>query len=165
MGILAVSTFEISLFLHVTAVVVGFGATFAESIMFPVAIKLDSRHLPYVHRLQMAINQRLATPAMVVILVTGFYQVDKGGYSLGDAWISASFAIVIVLGGLIGAYFIPADRRLGAMVEREIAAAGPGTVTLSEDYQRQARIEGMVGGLAGLLVIVAIFLMIAKPGA
>ena len=165
MSVLAVTTFELSLFLHVTAVVVGFGATFAESIMFPVAMKLDARHLPYVHKLQLAINQRLATPAMVVILVTGLYQVDEGGYSLGDAWISASFAIVIVLGGLIGAYFVPEDRRLGAMVEREVAAAGPGAVTLSADYQRRARIEGMVGGLAGLLVIVAIFLMVAKPGA
>jgi uncharacterized membrane protein len=163
--ITAVSTFEVSLFLHVTAVVVGFGATFAESIMFPVAMKLDARHLPYVHRLQLAINQRLATPAMVVILVTGIYQVDEGGFSFGDAWVSASFAIVIALGALIGAYFVPADRRLGAMVEREIAAAGTGEVTLSEDYQRQARIEGMLGALAGLLVIVAIFLMIAKPGA
>jgi uncharacterized membrane protein len=164
-SVLAVTTFELSLFLHVTAVVVGFGATFAESIMFPVAMKLDARHLPYVHKLQLAINQRLATPAMVVILVTGLYQVDEGGYSLGDAWISASFAIVIVLGGLIGAYFVPEDRRLGAMVEREVAAAGSGAVTLSADYQRRARIEGMVGGLAGLLVIVAIFLMVAKPGA
>ena len=41
-----ITSYSISVFLHVTAVVVGFGATFAEAIMFPVAMRLDSRHLP-----------------------------------------------------------------------------------------------------------------------
>jgi hypothetical protein len=36
---------------------------------------------------------------------------------------------------------------------------------MSEDYLAQARREGMVGTLAGLLVIAAIFLMVTKPGA
>jgi uncharacterized membrane protein len=161
----AVSSFEISLFLHVTAVVVGFGATFAESIMFPVAMKLDPRHLPYVHRLQLAINRRFAAPALLVVLITGIYQVDEGGFEFGDAWISASFAIVIALGALSGAYFVPSDRRLGAMVERDVAAAGTGEVALSDEYLRGARTQGMVGALAGFLVLLAIFLMIVKPGA
>jgi uncharacterized membrane protein len=161
---LAVTSFQISVFLHVTAVVVGFGATFAESLAFPLAMRLSARHLPYVHRLQLAINQRLATPALVVVLATGIYQVSEGGFDFGSLWISVSFAIVIVLGGLIGAYFIPTDRRLGAMVEAEIAAAGDGEVALSERYQRRARTEGALGGLAGLLIVVAIFFMVVKPG-
>jgi hypothetical protein len=69
-----------------------------------------------------------------------------------------------VLGGLLGGYLVPTDRRLGAMVERELAAAGPGDGTPSDEYQRRARTEGMVGALAGLLVIAAIFLMVTKPG-
>jgi hypothetical protein len=114
-GTFAISAYDVSLFLHITAVVVGFGATFAESIMFPVAMKLDPRHLPYVHRLQMAINQWFATPALVVA--------------------------------------------------RDVQAAGDGPVTLSTEYQKGARIEGAVGGLTGLLLVVAIFLMVVKPGA
>lgn len=161
---IAVSGYEISLSLHITAVVVGLGATFAESIAFPVAMKLDSRHLPYVHRLQLAINRWLATPALAVILLTGLYQASDADFDLGEPWLSASFLIVLILGGLLGGYFIPADRRLGAMAEREIAAAGGGEVTLSEEYQRGARTEGIVGGIAGLLVVVAIFLMVIKPG-
>ena len=80
----AITAYSVSVFIHITAVVVGFGATFAEAIMFPVAQKLDPKHLPYVHRLQMAINQRLATPALVVVIVTGIYQVSEGGWSFGD---------------------------------------------------------------------------------
>jgi uncharacterized membrane protein len=161
---LAVTTYEVSLFLHITAVVVGLGATFAESFTFPVAMKLDPRHLPYVHRLQLAINQFLTTPALVVILATGFYLVADADFDLGDAWLSASFAIVIAIGGLLGGYFIPADRRLAAMVEGEIAAAGQGEIVLSEEYQRRARTEGIAGAVTGLLVVVAIYLMVTKPG-
>jgi uncharacterized membrane protein len=162
---LAVTGYEVSLFLHITAVVVGLGATFAEAFTFPVAMKMDQRHLPYVHRLQLAINRWLTTPALVVVLATGFYQVADADLELGDFWLSASILIVIVLGGLMGVYFVPTDRKLGAMVERELAAAGEGEVTLSEEYQRRARIEGIVGSVAGLLVVVAIYLMVMKPGA
>jgi uncharacterized membrane protein len=160
----AVTSYEISLWLHITAVVVGFGATFAEAIMFPVAMKMDARYLPYVHRLQLAINQYLATPALVIVLATGFYQVADGDWELGDFWLSATILIVLVIGGLLGAYFIPADRRLGPMVEREIAAAGQGEVQLSEEYQRGARTEGIVGSITGLLLVIAIYLMVVKPG-
>ena len=161
----AITAYNISLFIHITAVVVGFGATFAESILFPVALKLGTRHLPYVHRLQLAINQRFATPALVIVLITGIYQTITGPWSFADFWISASLAIVIVLGALIGAYFIPADRRLAPMAERELAAAGGGDPELSDEYQRQARREGIAGAIAGILIVAAIFLMVVKPGA
>jgi uncharacterized membrane protein len=165
MAPLAVTGYEISLFVHITAVVVGFGATFAEAITFPVAMKMDQRHLPYVHRLQLAINQWLTTPALAVVLATGFYQVADADLELGDFWLSASILIVIALGGLMGAYFIPTDRKLGPMVERELAAAGDGEAVLSDEYQRRARTEGIVGTVAGVLIVVAIYLMVTKPGA
>jgi uncharacterized membrane protein len=155
----AVTAYNVSVFIHVTAVVVGFGATFAESVLFPVAMKLDRRHLPYVHQVQLTINRYFAGPALLVIVITGFYQVGKGHFSLGDFWISATLAIAIIVGAINGAYFIPADRRLGAMVTRELEAGGD----LSEEYQRRARAEGMMGALTGFLIVVAIFLMVVKP--
>jgi uncharacterized membrane protein len=165
---LAVSSYEISLFLHITAVMVGFGATFAEAIMFPVAMKAGVRHLPYVHRLQLAINQWLATPALVIVLATGIYQViDQDAYGFDQFWISATMTIVIVIGGLLGGYFIPADRKLAPMVEGEIAAAGDrevGLGDLSSEYQRRARMEGVVGTITGILLVVAVYLMVIKPG-
>jgi len=161
----AIDAYSISVFLHVTAVVVGFGATFAESVTFPVAMKLDPRHLPYVHRLQLTINRNFAQPALVVVLATGVYQTADADWGFGSFWISATFAIVIVLGGILGGYFIPTDRRLEAMAAKEIAAVGDGPVTMSEDYLAQARREGAFGALTGLLLVAAIFLMITKPGA
>ena len=162
---IAVSSYELSVFVHVAAVVVGLGATFAGALAFPLALRLDPRHLPYAHALSLGLSRWFATPALVVILLTGLYQTSEGDWSLGDAWISATFAILIVIGGLNGAYFIPTDRRLGAQAEREIAAAGPGPVTLSDDYTRAAQREGAIGALTGVLVLVAVFLMVTKPGA
>ncbi len=161
---LAVTSYDFSVFLHVTAVVVGFGATFAESITFPVAMTMDKRHLPYVHRLQRAINSWFTGPAMIVILATGFFQVSDRDWDLGDFWLSGSLTIVLVLGAILGAYFIPEDRRLQAMAESDIAASGSGEIVLSQEYQRRSRNEGIVGAITGLLVIVAIYLMVTKPG-
>ena len=164
---LAVTSYDFSLFLHITAVMVGFGATFAESIMFPVAMRAGVRHLPYVHRLQLAINQYMAGPAMLVIIATGFYQVVDGDWELGKFWLSGTIVIVLIVGALLGAYFIPADRKLGPMVTGEIDEAGDGELKigdLSAQYQREGRREGMIGALTGVLLIVAVYLMVTKPG-
>ncbi len=161
MTLAAIDAYSISVFIHVTAVMVGFGATFAESIMFPVAMKVGTRHLPYVHRLQLAINQRLATPALVIVLATGFYQTADADWGFGSFWISATFAIVIVIGGILGAYFVPTDRKLAVMAERDLEASGE----MSDEYLAAARREGAIGALTGLLLVIAVFLMVTKPGA
>jgi uncharacterized membrane protein len=161
---LAVTSYDLSVFLHVTAVVVGFGATFAESITFQVAMKMDKRHLPYVHRLQRAINQWFASPALLVILATGFYQVSDRDWDLGDSWLSGALTIIIVISAILGGYFIPEDRKLQAMAERDIAASGEGEIVLSDEYLRRSRREGIVGAITGLLLVIAIYLMVVKPG-
>ena len=132
--------------------------------MFPVAMTVDKRHLPYVHRLGMAINQRLATPAMGGDPAHRRLPGGRGRRArqrVRRPWGSATFAILIVLGGLVGGYFVPTDRRLAEMAERDLASESG---ELSEEYQRGARTIGMVGGLAGVLVLVAILLMVTKPG-
>jgi uncharacterized membrane protein len=158
-----VSAYTISIWIHVSAAVIGFGATFAGAVAFPLALRAYPRHLPFVHHLSLAINRRLATPALVVVLITGFYQVSKGNWKMSSFWISATLLIVIVLGGLIGAYFVPTDRKLGELAEREAAAAGGGPYTPSEEYTRLSQREGTVGAVAGVLIVVALFLMITKP--
>jgi uncharacterized membrane protein len=155
----SITALSISVWIHITAALVGFGATFAEAVTFPVAMKLDKRHLPYVHKLQLFINQRLATPALVVILVTGIYQVSEGNWSFGDMWISATFLIVIVLGGLLGAYFVPTDRRLFDQITKELAETGEP----SKEYLAEVRREGVLGSITGILIVVALFLMVTKP--
>jgi uncharacterized membrane protein len=159
-----VTNLEISLFIHITAAIVGLGVTFAEGLTYPVAMRLNPRFLPYKHRLQLAINVLLAAPALVVVLATGLYQVDELGYELGDFWLSGSMTIVVVLAVMLLAYFIPEDRRLQRMVESDIEASGSGEVALSDRYVRRVRLEAAMGTVADLLVIAAVYLMVTKPG-
>jgi uncharacterized membrane protein len=161
---LAVTSYELSLSIHITAAVGGLGATFAEGITYATAVRLDPRHLPYKHSLQLAINRYLALPALVVLLATGLYQADEAGFELGRFWLVGAMSIVVVLALTLGAYFIPEDRRLQAIAERDIAASGSGELVLSSEYRRRVRIEAVAGTVADLLVIAAVFLMVTKPG-
>jgi hypothetical protein len=153
--------YSISLWLHISAAVVGLGATFALAVGFPLALKLDPRYLPFVHHLSLNVNRKLASPALLVLIVTGIYQaVDSD--SMDQPWVGGTLLIAIILGGLQGSYFVPTDKKLAALAEKELAA---GATTLSDDYQRQAQREGGIGTLAGVLIILAVFLMVIKPGA
>jgi hypothetical protein len=154
-----IGLYTLSLWLHITSAVVGLGATFALSVAFPLALKLDARYMPFIHRMNMDVIRKLASPALLLIIITGIYQgVDAD--LMGEAWLGITFAITIVLGALQGAYFVPTDRKLAAMAEKELA---DGATTLSEDYQRQAQREGTMGAVTGLLIIIAVFFMVTKP--
>jgi uncharacterized membrane protein len=161
---LGITNLEFSLFLHITAAIVGLGAPFVEGLTYPVATRMNPRFLPYKHRLQLAINVFLALPALVVVLATGLYQVSELNYQLGDFWLSGAMTIVVVLALMLLAYFIPEDRRLQAMIERDIADSGSGEVVPSAEYLRRVRIEAAAGTFADLLVIAAVYLMVTKPG-
>jgi uncharacterized membrane protein len=151
---------------HITAVMVGFGSTFALSVANSVAMKLDPRHLPYVYALSLRLNRFFASPALVIVIATGIYQTSKGNFDFGDPWISATFTIVIILGALSGAFFIPNDRKQLARAKRDIAAAGPnGPVAFGDDFNRGAKMAERLGMLTGLLLVIAVFLMVVKPGA
>jgi len=165
--VLAVTNYDLSVFLHVSAVVIGFGATFAEAVMFPVAARTSPRHLPYVHRLQLVINQFFATPAILIVAGTGVYQVSEGNWDYGDLWVSGTIAILAVVALINVAFFIPTDRKLLPMIEREIANLGGGEIQLSQlsdEYRRWGKLEGALGSLTGILLVVAIYFMTTKPG-
>jgi uncharacterized membrane protein len=164
---LAVTNYDFSVFLHVTAVVLGFGSTFSESVMFPVAMKMSARNLPYVHRLQLVLNQFFAIPAAIVIAATGIYQMDKGGWDYGDFWVSATITILVVIFLINIFFFIPTDRKLLPIIQGALANAGDRELKLEDlppTYQRLGRAEGIVGSLVGILLIAAIFFMTTKPG-
>ena len=159
-----VDAYNISLWLHISAVMVGFGSTFALAVATPIALKLNPRHLPYVAQLSLNLNRFFAMPALVIVIVTGFFQISKQHWHY-DFWIIGTLVIVVILGGLMGMVFLPEARKLKEISEREIAAAGDGPYTPSEEYNRQARAGMIAGPVAGLLLVAAVFLMVTKLGA
>ena len=54
-----ISFYNVVLFIHITAVVLAFGVTFAYPVVFAAARQSHRRHLPFFHRMQHVIGQRL----------------------------------------------------------------------------------------------------------
>lgn len=156
---LAITVYDVVLTIHILAVVVAFGVTFTYPLLDAYIRRSSSGDLVALHRFQVVLTSRLITPGMVVILATGLY-LATDRWSLGDPWISATFAILIALFGLVGAVFTPLEKRCLQLAERDAR----GGSRPSADYEREARKLALFGSLAYVLIIAAIFLMTAKPG-
>jgi hypothetical protein len=132
--------YNISLWLHISAAVVGLGATFALSIGYPLALKLDAHYMPFVHHLSMNINRKLASPALLILIATGIYQALDSD-TMDEPWVGGTFLIALILGGLQGSYFIPTDRKLAKMAEGELAGgARPGAGAEGRHDRRRQRL-------------------------
>ena len=160
----AIYFYDVVLSIHIMAVVVAFGVTFAYPILGVYVTREHPRMLPALHAAQERIGRFLITPAATVALIAGFYLASDRDY-MGKVWVVVPLVILIALLGLGGAFFGPNEKRAGGLAARDVAAAGPdGPVTLSPEYNAVAARIAKVGALASVLILVAIFFMAAKPG-
>jgi uncharacterized membrane protein len=154
--------YAIVLFLHIVSAIVAFGVTFAYPVIDTVVRTRDPRSLPTFHEAQIQIGRRIVTPAALLLLVAGIYMVSDRWGDFSSGWWSGALAIVVVLLGLEHAVLIPTARRMRDRAALDVQGAGGGT--LSAEYQQLARQRAAFGGIASLLVVVAVFLMVVKPG-
>jgi len=161
---LAASIYEVVLAIHIMAVVVAFGVTFAYPIMFAVGARNDPRSLPLLHRIEYTIERYLINPGLLLVIIAGIYLASKGHY-WSDFFVQWGLGAVIVIGALIGAVMIPTAKRAEQAVTRDVAASGEGEVELSEEYRALVRRLSSVGTLLSLLVLVTILFMALHLGA
>jgi hypothetical protein len=160
----AILFYDVVLSVHIMAIVVAFGVTFAYPILGIYVTREHPRFLPALHGAQERIGRYLITPAATVALLAGFYLASDRDY-MGKVWVIVPLIILIALLGLAGAFFGPSEKRAGELAARDVAAAGPdGPVAFSPEYTALADRIAKVGALASLLILVAIFFMAAKPG-
>jgi uncharacterized membrane protein len=160
-----VSFYNIVLFVHIAAAIVAFGVTFAYPFFNAALRKGYLQATPYLHRTQGDIGKFLITPAATIILLAGIYLSWKGPYEFGDAFVGAGIAIIVILLGLGGAFFSRKEDRLFELAEQAVATAGGGEVVFGEEYERISKQVETVGMLSSALVLLAVFLMVVKPGA
>lgn len=155
--------YDVVIWLHVAAVIVGFGATFAYPFFQAVAERTSPRSIPAVMRATHTADKFLVIPAMLVILGGGIYLVLDGPFDWGDTFVAVGLAGIIVL--LIGAltFFARHEHKLIELAERDIAAAGDGEVELSDEYWAYSKRLALVGSLAGVLILIIAFFMVVKP--
>jgi hypothetical protein len=160
----AILFYDVVVAVHVAAIVIAFGVTFAFPFIDAQLVRLSPRSLPAWHRTRAALDGKFVTPAMGLATVAGIYAASDR--DLWDkVWVTIPFAIMIVLFGLVGAFFTPQDRKLADLAERDLAAApAGGQVAFSAEYQAMAKRMAVAGTAAGLLILTAIFFMVVKPG-
>jgi uncharacterized membrane protein len=158
----AASAYEIVLAVHIMAVVIAFGWTFALPIVYWVATKRDPRGLPLLHRIEFEVFRWILNPALVVILGAGIFMASDA-HRWRDFFVQWGLGAVIVLGGLVGSVLMPAAKRAEAAVRADLESWSGGDFEPGSAYRAAARRLSVVGSAASLLVLVTILFMVVKP--
>lgn len=162
--LVAVAFYEVVLALHILAVVIAFGATFAYPVLLGTITKADPRALPALYRALHAISQRVIMPGVAAILVFGIYLASHL-HLWNTFFVQWGLAVVIVIGAVEGAYLGPREKRLIEVADQDLAAAGDGSVTFGGEHDSLVKRIGGVGALMDLLVVITIYFMATHTGA
>jgi len=147
-----VQFYDVIAFFHITAVVLAFGPTFAYGVFFATAGRMNPAALPAVGQSVVTWGRTAQRLSMLVILASGIYLVADR-WEFADFFASWGMAAIIALIALSEAYFIPTTKRF-------VAAAQAGD---EAEVQAIAKQQQAVGPLAGILVVLTIYVMTAKP--
>ena len=157
---LAVTAYNVVLALHIAAVVVAFGWTFALPLFFVVAARHGPRSLPLLHRIEYTATRWILNPALVVVLGAGIF-LASDGHHWSEFFVQWGLGAIVVIGAVAGSVMIPASKR--AEQAALAAAAGGGEPSPSPAYTAAIRRLNAVGSLLWLLVIATIAIMAIKP--
>jgi hypothetical protein len=144
---------------HIVAVVVAFGVTFAYPVIALVLGRQDPRSIPAFHRIQVAISRRITNPGLLVVLLAGIY-LASDLHDWHRFFVQWGLGVTIVLGGIEGAFMIPREQRLAELAGRDLTAAAGAEVRWSSEYQALRRRLTAVGAGTSLLVVVTVFVMV-----
>jgi uncharacterized membrane protein len=152
--------YKIALFLHILAVVLAFGPTFGYAFFFSVAPQYP-KATPAILAGVQKVDRYLVNPGMVVLLLAGIVLLtaSDGAWDTSDVFVAVGFVAIIALFGLQHGFFQPQTQKAKEIAERDLKAGD----TLSLEFEALSQRIGQVGGIAGIVVVVAIFFMTYKP--
>lgn len=157
----AVEFYNVVKFFHILSVVLAFGPTFAYGVFITFAAREGGVAVPAVGRAMMTWDRIAGTGGMTVLLLSGIYMVsDSPAWEASDFFVSWGFVAVIALFGVTHGYFAPRTRQAVQLAERDLQRGGEG---LSEEFDTLGAQIARVGSIAGLLVVLTIYVMTAKP--
>ena len=149
---LAVSFYDVVLWVHITAVVAAFGALFAYPIFLAVNSQAPLAQRAGLHRLQIAFSKRLTGPAIGVILLAGIYLATDAEL-WDEPWVIIALVMLIVIAGLGATVLRRSEETL-------VEAAEAGDEPRYADALRTARTGTLV---TIVLIVLTIYVMTAKP--
>ena len=155
-----VQFYDVVVFFHILAVVIGIGPTFAYAAYLATAGREGGQAIPVIGRTMIFWDRTVNTAAMTLILLTGIYLASDGPYGAGSFFISWGFVVIILLLGITHGYFIPKTRQAVELAERDLANPDG---KLSAEFDALNSQVAKVGTAVGILVILTIYVMTAKP--
>jgi hypothetical protein len=156
----AVTFFTFVLAAHIASIVIAFGITFAYPVLYGVGISREPRAMPAIHRIQDSVGKFVISPFIGLALLAGIYLASKL-HVWSAFYVQWGLGVIIVLGGLGGAFFAPRERKLAELAERDVAAVGDGQVVFSAEYKALRQQVMVVNVLANVLVLLTIYFMAA----
>jgi len=161
--------YKFLLFLHLMAVIVGFGPW-----MLATAFDVKARARPGREGLAIAettydVIRTYAEWAVYAVPILGILLVltSDDTWKFSQAWISTAFLLYIVLLAVAHAVHFKNLKRINELMA-ELAgrpAGGPGGPPAQvAELEQRTRQSAMVGGILNLIVAVIVLLMVFKPG-
>jgi hypothetical protein len=165
----AVTFYTFVLAVHIAAIVIAFGVTFAYPVMYAVGIRSESRSMPGFHRIQDSVGKFVISPFLGLALLAGIYLASKL-HVWSDFYVQWGLVVIVVIGALGGVFFAPRERRLAELAERDMAVAdqaapGEPNVVFSAEYKALRQQVLSVGLLTNVLILLTIYFMTAQTGA
>jgi uncharacterized membrane protein len=148
------SLYTILKYLHVALAIIAIGFNTSYAVWLRRAAA-EPDHAAYALRGIKFLDDRFATPAYILLLVTGLALLGIGGIPFTTFWILA--ALVLYVGVVVGgmAFYTP-------ILRGQVALAESGRSD-SDEYRRLTRRGTVVGGFLIVLVFLIEFLMVTKP--
>ena len=159
---LAVTTFLFAKALHVMAAFCAYGLPLAYPMLLPYVRRRHPRAMPGVHDVQHRLNVRLTGPGTVLLLAFGVYLATDQ-----HLWDQTYVVVGVVILGIIvvaGGLIVQMTARMAELATAAVAATpAGGAIAFGAEYDRVYRRYMVIEIGLGVLVLVAIFFMVAKP--
>lgn len=154
--------YDVVKWIHISAVVVGFGSTFAYGVIIATAMKSHPRSVPGVIAGISQNSRTLVSAGGLLVLITGVYLLNDR-WDNSDFFGAFGFVAVVVLLGMTHTVFRKNEEAATKAAERDIEQSGGGDVKWSPEFEKANVTLSRFGALAGLIIIVTIYVMVDKP--
>lgn len=148
----AVAFYDVVLWVHILAFFIAFGPTYAYGLFLGAARKAGPTAMAEAVRAIMTWDRIAITTGGVVLLVTGHYMAAER-WDFSNFFVNWGNVVVLLIFGLTHAYFVPREKRV-------IEALSQGREEEADQIGQQA---GKVGAFLGVVVILTVYVMTAKP--
>ena len=148
--------YDLIKYVHVLAAITAVGLNLSYGVWLALGERSPENRL-FVLRTVKRLDDWLANPAYVLLLLSGLGIVWVGSLALTTTWIAAALALYVVLVVLgLGVFSRSLSRQISALESGSIDGA---------TYAQIARRTTVSGAILVLIAIAIVFLMVVKPGA